>query len=156
MKTYLSTLNEREKLMVFSAVFCVLFYVYYFLLYSPLVFKVKERTEQLIEKSQTLEWMNKVAQKKPSSETKQSLDNGQLLTLLDSKLKDSPALKYPYNVQQTSSGEVQISFDKVPFNSFIEWLTQINQHYIIKVKQLEVNKTDTPGISQLMIVISAA
>lgn len=156
MKAYLSTLNERERMMVFGAVFCVLFYIYYFLLYSPLAFKVKERTDQLIEKSQTLEWMSKVAQKKPSSEKKQSLDNGQLLTLLDSKLKDNPALKYPYNVQQTSSGEVQISFDKVPFNSFIEWLSQINQRYIIKVKQLEVTKTATPGISQLMIVISAS
>jgi general secretion pathway protein M len=156
MKSYLSSLNEREKWMVIGAGLCIFIYVYYLLLYSPLASKVEERKTQLIEKTATLQWMNKVKQQNHKTTVKKSLDNGQLLTLLATQLKSSPTLKFSYRLQQTSSGDVQLSFEQVPFNLFIEWLSSINSKYLISVKQFDVNKTATPGITQLMIVLSAA
>ncbi len=156
MKSYLSGLNEREKWMVFGAGLCVFVYAYYFFLYSPLATKVKERQNQLIEKTETLQWMKKVNQLKTTTSVKKSVDNGQLLTLLSTQLKNNPTLKFPYQLQQTSSGEIQLNFDQVPFNLFIEWLAKFNNKYTINIKQFDVNKTVTPGIAQLMIILSAS
>lgn len=155
MKSYLSTLNEREKWMVFSAGLCILIYVYYMFLYSPLISDVEQKSNQLIEKTATLEWMNKVKHQKKTSSVKQSVNNGQLLTLLATQLKDSSVLKFPYQLQQTNSGEIQLSFEQVPFNLFIAWLLQINNKYTMNIKQIDVNKTPTPGLTQLMIILSA-
>lgn len=156
MKSYLSTLNEREKWMVLSAAICVLIYVYYMFLYSPLATNVDQRSEQLIEKKATLEWMKKVKLQHNNSSVKQSLDNGQLLTLIATQLKNNSVINDSYQLQQTNSGEIQLSFEQVPFNSFLEWLLKMSKQYTISVKQLDVNKTPTPGMTQLMIILSAS
>jgi len=155
-KSYLSTLNEREKWMVLGAALCIFVYIYYLLLYSPLASQVEARQVQLIEKMQTLEWLNKVKNIKSTKKVKQSVDNSQLLTLLATQLKNSTTLRFPYQLQQTSSGEIQLSFDQVPFKVFMEWLVNINNKYNINIKQFDVNKSATPGITQLMIILNAA
>lgn len=156
MKSYLNTLNEREKWMILIAGISVFAYVYYLFLYSPLASKVNERTTQLVEKKQTLAWMNKVKNTTSIKSTKRTIDNSQLLTLLATELKNDPTLNVPYQLQQTSSGEVQLSFERVSFNVFIEWLLKLNNTYNINIKQLDVNKSETPGSTQLMIIINAA
>lgn len=156
MKSYLSNLNEREKWMVFSAILFVFIYVYYTFLYSPLATKVEQKSSQLIEKKETLDWMQKVQQTQKAAPNKTSLDNGQLLTLVSTQLKNSINLKFPYQLQQTRSGEIQITFDQISFNSFIEWLIHLNAHYVINMKQFDANKTDTPGIARLMVILSAS
>ena len=156
MKAYLNRLNEREKWMVLGTALCVFFYVYYLLLYAPLSSAVEQRSNQLIEKIDTLEWMKKVSKQKNATVSKKTVDNSQLLTLLATKLKNNESVKYPYQIQQTGSGEIQITFERVLFNQFVEWLAKINDDYAINVKQFEVSKTGTPGIAKLMIIISAA
>lgn len=155
MKSYISNLNDREKWMVYGAIFCVLAYIYYFFLYSPIVSQVQERQTQLQEKTETLKWMDKVKELKNTATVKKVIDNGQLLTLLSTQLKARTDIKFPFQLQQTSSGETQINFDQVPFNSFIEWLAQLNNKYKINIKQFDTHKTATPGIVQLMIILSA-
>ena len=61
-----------------------------------------------------------------------------------------------YQLQQTNSGEIQLSFEQIPFNLFIEWLNNINSQYLINIKQFDVNKTATPGLTRLMIIINSA
>lgn len=155
MKSYLHNLNERERWMVYSAVVCVILYVYYFFLYSPITSSVESQQEQLIEKADSLQWMNKVKNQKSTGLVKKSIDNGQLLTLLSTQLKNQTSINFPFQLQQTSSGEIQLSFEQVPFNLFIEWLTQLNKQYTINIKQLDVNKTTTPGVVRLMVILSA-
>lgn len=156
MKAYINNLNEREKWMVLTAVLSVIIYIYYMFIYSPLATSVEERSEQLIEKTATLEWMKKAQHQKSNVSKKQSVDNSQLLIMLSTQLKNSTTLKFPYQLQQTSSGEIQLSFEQVPFNDFIEWLLQINRQYNVNIKQLDANKTATPGLARLMMILSAS
>lgn len=155
MKAYLNTLNEREKWMVIGAVLCVFLYCYYLFLYSPLSHQVDQKTSQLKEKITTLTWMKSVRQQNHSSDKKQSIDNSQLLTILATQLKENFALKFPYQLQQTGSGDIQLTFDAVAFNLFIAWLEKINTNYSITLKQFNAEKTPTPGIVHAMILISA-
>ncbi|WP_454781039.1 GspM family type II secretion system protein LspM [Legionella sp. WA2022007384] len=157
MKAYLSTLNEREKWMLIGAALCLLLYVYYLFLYSPLSQKVSQKSTQLVEKTATLAWMQKIRQQSQVKQTKkQSVDNSQLLTTLATKLKNDPTLKFPYQLQQTGLGDIQLTFDAVAFNLFIAWLEKLNQRYAITVKQFEADRSKTPGVTRLMILISSA
>ena len=62
MKSYLNTLNEREKWMLIGGVLCLFIYVYYLFLYAPLSNKVTQKATQLVEKTNTLAWMQKAKQ----------------------------------------------------------------------------------------------
>ncbi|ANH13218.1 TPA: GspM family type II secretion system protein LspM [Legionella pneumophila] len=156
MKTYLNTLNDREKWMVIVAGVSLFIYGYYLLLYAPLSNQVNQKSTQLIEKTETLEWMKQVRMQKRSTKRKESVDNSQLLTILASQLKNNKTLKFPYQLQQTSSGDVQLTFDAVPFQNFIQWLAKINEVYSINIKQFDVEKTSTPGVTRLMIILSTS
>lgn len=156
MKAYLNTLNEREKWMVIVAGLSLFIYSYYLLLYAPLSNKVNQKSTQLIEKIETLEWMKQVKTQKYSSKRKQTVDNSQLLTILASQLKNNRALKFPYQLQQTGSGDIQLTFDTVPFQRFIQWLSKINEEYSINIKQFDVERTQTPGVTRLMIILSTS
>ena len=155
MKQYLSTLNEREKWMIITAGLCLFIYCYYLLLYSPLSNRVAQQSLQLIEKKQTLDWMNTVRGQSRPTQNKQTVDNAQLLTLLTTQLKNNPQLKFPYQLQQTGSGDIQLSFDAVPFNQFMDWLKKFNQSYTIVIKQFDVEHGEKQGITKLVIIISA-
>lgn len=156
MKTYLSTLNEREKWMLISAILCLILYSYYLFLYSPLSHQVIQKSKQLEEKTVTLDWMKKIKQQNHKPKSKQTIDNSQLLTILATQLKEDSTLKFPYQLQQTGAGDIQLTFDAVAFNSFITWLEKINQRYSITLKQFNAERTETPGIVHVMILISAA
>ncbi|MFO3441641.1 GspM family type II secretion system protein LspM [Legionella pneumophila serogroup 1] len=156
MKTYLNTLNDREKWMVIVAGVSLFIYGYYLLLYAPLSNQVNQKSTQLIEKTETLEWMKQVRMQKRSAKRKESVDNSQLLTMLASQLKNNKTLKFPYQLQQTGSGDVQLTFDAVPFQNFIQWLAKINEVYSINIKQFDVEKTPTPGVTRLMIILSTS
>lgn len=157
MKAYLSTLNEREKWMLIGTGLFLCLYVYYLFLYSPLSQRVTQKSTQLVEKTATLEWMQKIRQQSQVKQTKKkAVDNSQLLTTLATQLKNDLTLRFPYQLQQTGSGDIQLTFDAVAFNLFITWLEKINQHYAITVKQFEADRSKTPGITRLMILISSA
>ncbi|CZP11268.1 putative general secretion pathway protein YghD [Legionella pneumophila] len=156
MKTYLNTLNDREKWMVIVAGGSLFIYGYYLLLYAPLSNQVNQKSTQLIEKTETLEWMKQVRMQKRSAKRKESVDNSQLLTILASQLKNNKTLNFPYQLQQTGSGDVQLTFDAVPFQNFIQWLAKINEVYSISIKQFDVEKTSIPGVTRLMIILSTS
>lgn len=115
-----------------------------------------QQSTQLIEKKQTLAWMNTVRGQSHPTQNKKTLDNAQLLTLLTTQLKNNPQLKFPYQLQQTGSGDIQLSFDAVPFNLFMDWLKKINQSYTVVIKQFDVEYSERQGITKLVIIISAS
>jgi len=154
-KAYLNALNDRERWMLVAAVLFLTLYCYYLFLYEPLNQKVNQKSKQLIENLTTLEWMNQIKTQSHIRHAKQQVDNSQLLTLLAKQLKDNETLKFPYQLQQTGTGDIQLTFNEVPFNLFVEWFEKLNLRYTIYVKQFEVERSAIPGITRLMIVISA-
>lgn len=87
--------------------------------------------------------------------SKQAVDNSQLLTILATQLKEHTLQKFPYQLQQTGTGDVQLTFESVPFNLFVTWLTKINERYALTIKQFNAEKTPTAGVAHVMILMSA-
>lgn len=155
MKAYLNSLNERERWMLISAMICLFLYGYYLFLYNPLSQQVTQKSVQLKEKITTLEWMKQVRLQYHKPKTKEGVDNSQLLTILATQLKENSTLKFPYQLQQTGSGDIQLSFEKVPFNLFVDWLEKLNEKYTIILKQFNAERTPTAGIAHVTIILSA-
>ncbi len=155
-KDYYNNLNEREKWTVIGGGICLVIFIYYALIYSPLNSAVSQKSAQLIEQTETLEWMNKVRQQGVSTQKKQKVSNSQLLTLIATQLKEGKTLSSPFKLEQTSSGEVQLSFEAVPFNLFVTWFSNINRNYAFTIKQFDIEKTKVAGVTKLMIIIGAA
>lgn len=156
MKNYLSNLNERERWMVIIGGICLILYLYYAILYAPLANKVTQQSTLLTEKMQTLSWTQQMQKQAHAPKERKSVDNNQLLSILDTQLKRDEILKNPYQIQQTASGEIQISFDEVPFTLFMAWLAKLNDRYSIAVKQMNVDHLATPGVVRLSIILTTA
>lgn len=154
MKAYLNSLNDRERWMLIAALLCLFAYGYFEWLYGPLKNKVTTGETLLLEKNETLLWMKEVKGSALTAQKKQSIENGPLLTLLATQLKKGELVKFPYQLQQTGSGDIQLSFDEVPFKAFMRWLATIDSKYIISIKQFNVNPTETPGLTKLTLILT--
>ena len=154
MKNYWNNLNERERLMVVALTIFCFFYLYYVLLYAPLSSTKQERLQQLIEKQDTLIWMQQMQKEYHGKSTLKSITVSKLLTVLANQLNESTFKSYPYQLQQSSVHDIQLVFDKVPFNSFMTWLWSVNENYVLTIKQLNVQRTDIPGVVQLTLLLT--
>ena len=155
MKVYWSNLNERERWIVgLGVVFCAI-YMFYLLFYAPLASAVRYKSQQLAEKQETLVWMQQVHQQHTAKKAPQSLTSSKLLTVLAEQLNTTSFKRFPYQLQQTGASDIQLIFDKVPYNAFMAWVWSVNEKYTISIKQLNVERTASPGIVKLMIIIAS-
>ena len=151
---YWKELNEREQLSLgLAGLFCVV-YLFYLVIYSPLTSAVTNKTQLLQDKRDTLVWMQKTQQQyRQSNKAAQPIDNSKLLALIASELGKPAFSAFTYQMQQTGSGNIQLSFEKIPYNAFITWLWDTTHRYTIHIKELHIEHTETPGIVKLSLLI---
>ena len=155
-KAYWGTLNERDRrMLVIGTIVCVV-YLFYLLIYAPVTRAVQNKSKQLIEKQETLVWMQHVrtSEQLKTKKVAQSLTSSQLLTVIAEQLSRTTFKQYRYQLQQTGVSDIQLSFDKVPYNAFMAWVWSINQKYTVIIKQLNVDRTDVSGVVKLTIMIA--
>lgn len=155
MKTYWNNLNERERWMLAGVAVFIVLYLMYLLIYAPLKQAIHDKSQQLVEKQETLVWMQQVAKQYKAKKAPENLSSSQLLTVLASQLSNTSFKQFTYQLQQTGTSDIQLVFDKVPYNLFVAWLWTISEKYAISIKQFNVEKTDTPGVVKMMIVINS-
>lgn len=154
MKTYWDTLNLRERWMLgVGGVFCF-FVLLYWLILAPLSNAVQDKSRQLIEKRDTLVWMQQVRHQRETAKAPLSLTSSKLLSVLAAQLKSTSFRRFPYQLQQTGSGDIQLTFDRVPYNALVTWLWSVNKRYAFTIKQFTAERTDTSGVVNAMVVIT--
>ena len=151
-KSYWDGLNDRERWVLGVGVLCCLIYFFYLAIYSPLTNAVAMKSLQLSEKQETLVWMQHVRQDIKSGRGPQTLTSSKLLTVLDNQLGSVSFKQFPYKLHQTAAGDIQLVFERVPYNPFINWLFLLNERYAVTIKQLNVEKTDSAGIVKVMLI----
>jgi general secretion pathway protein M len=152
---YWHYLTERERWMVVVCAVCTLLYLFYFLLYQPLRTAVNTKTKQLIEKQETLAWMQQVRHQPKNKHTEQVITNSKLLAIIGNQLSNNALRQFAYQLQQTGPEDIQLSYDQVPFKPFLTWLWNLRNDYAITLKRFSAERTTTPGVVKLMIVVSA-
>jgi len=155
MKAFWDGLNDRERWMLgFGGVCCALFLIY-MLLYAPLINAVHNNTQQLLEKQETLVWMQQAHQQRKAMKIPKVLSNSKLLSVLADELKSTSFHTFPYQLQQTGVGDIQLSFNKVPYNDFVTWLWSVRQNYAFSIKQFNAERTETPGVVKILVTFVA-
>ena len=152
MKAYWQQLNERDQVAVGVAGICIVAYLLYALVFSPLSNKVLYAKQHWQEKNRTLTWMQRVQQNYSHEKRPQTVEAGNLLSLLTHVLKQVSFQRFPYQLAQTSNGEIQLSFDEVPYNAFIVWLREQSTKYTLTVKNIDINKTKTSGVVKAVVI----
>lgn len=155
MKNFWQQLNDRERYLVGIAGVCCFCYLFYIALYSPLIHTVESKQQELLEKKATLLWMRDIQQQQKKQPTLQHVSNAKLLAIISNQLNKTTLHYAAYQLQQTASGDIQLSFEKVPYNDFMQWLWSIDNHYIFSIHQLNIETTDTSGVVKLLLVMSA-
>ena len=152
---YWNNLNERERWLTGIGSVITLIYLFYLLIYSPLATSVSDKSKQLLEKQQTLSWMQQVRQLPLNNKTKRSISNTKLLAVIGNQLNEKSFQPFPYQLQQTGPGDIQLSFERVPYKQFLLWLWTLNFDYAITLKQFTADRSETAGVVKLLIVITA-
>ena len=154
LKVYWDTLNDRDRHMFSIGAVCLLCYLFYAVLYSPLSSAVREKKLLLIEEKATLKWMEEVSYKYKNIKTPEPINSDQILTLLSEQLKNSNLQRYTYQLEQTSVGDFQLSFEQVPYNNFVIWLWNFCGRYNLAVKQFDVSNKSASGIVSVMVLLT--
>lgn len=147
--TFWENLNERDRLVLSIGSVVVIIYLFYLIVYSPLLNAVDEKSEQLISKKETLAWMKTQEKIKQAPIQKE----GNLLLLFSNQLKQTDFSQFPYQLQQAGEKNIQLSFDAVPYVDFINWLRKLNQQNQFNVVEMGVDRTTTPGVVKMRLLV---
>ncbi len=152
MKAHWQQFSEREQIAVVVAGLCLIAYLFYALLFSPLTIAVLNARKHWYEKNNTLIWMRHAQQNYSQEKRPQKVAAGNLLSILTQVLKHASFHRFPYQLAQTASGEIQLSFDEVPYNAFMVWLRDQSMRYTLTIKNLDVTKTTVPGVVKISVI----
>ncbi|MCX7117056.1 MAG: type II secretion system protein M [Legionellales bacterium] len=154
MKTYWDQLNERERWALGIGVVITVLYVFYLWIYAPLTRAVAYQQQQLLIKQETLIWMQKARLQFQPKKVVKTVSSSQLLTILAIQLNATSFKSYAYQLQQTGSHDIQLSFDKVPYNEFLLWLHKLSETYAVTIKQMTIQGANAPGLVKLLVVLA--
>lgn len=156
MKIDWDNISERERWMLIGCGVFLIIYLLYMLVYSPIQSGLAEKENQIQSKHHLLQWMRDAkAQYQMVSQIK-PLNASQMLTVLTAQLKQTSFKQFPYQLQQTNAGDIQLSFDEVPYNAWISWLWKMHERYAIDLKQLNIERTSVPGVVKASVSMGQA
>lgn len=146
-------LNERERnLLRWGGVFLGVYLSY--AIYACLSEAVTENTQSFAEKKETLAWIKQAETQFQAKKTSATLDKSKGLTVLSEQLKSASFHAFPYQLQQLNEDELQLSFEKVPYNACLAWLALMSKKYGITVKELQADRTEIQGLVKLRLIVA--
>lgn len=152
-KIYWTNLSERDRRVLSIGGVCVFCFLLYLGIFAPLMQAVHFKSQQLAEKKETLVWMQNVHQRHNTLKAPELLTASQLLTIFAEHLSSTSFHRFHYQLQQTGTGNIQLSFDEVPYNAFITWLWSVREKYAFSIEQFSAERTQTPGVVKLVLII---
>lgn len=153
-KAYFEQLNTRERNMLIVAGVLLAFYLFYALIYSPLANAVASKKMTLAENKSTLLWMEDVYGKHHGLKQPEVLTSEKLLTLLSNQLKASKFKNTKYQIEQTNTGDISISFQDVSYNELMKWLWNFCGKHALSIKQFTATSKRSAGVVSATVVLS--
>lgn len=147
-------LKPRERLAVAFAVAALLLYIFYAFIYSPLHTAVIAKEQEYSEKTQTLRLMKNVQRMGANNQKKEVVSNTQLLALMTVEFKKPAFQGFPYQIQQTGTGDIQVGFNQVPYEVMIPWLWTLTTHYVIDLKQVTIAAQPVAGLVECHVTLA--
>ncbi len=151
---YLLNLNLRKRISIIIMLIICTTYLVYNYLYLPIVSIATINIIQIKEKTQALVFMQHAWNRYHNHHVKKTINNNQLLSMLSAELKPIVAQEFIYHVQQINNNDIQLTFDKVPYNAIINWLWRLNYNYNLLIKELVITRTITNGLVNFNVILN--
>jgi general secretion pathway protein M len=152
-----SQLSDRDRSMLLVGGIVCFFYLFYALMYAPLSHSKLQHQQQLLEDKATLTWMKQVkSQAHPERKSAEKVSSAQLLTLLSDNLQKTNFKSYSYQLQQSGTNEILLSYEEVPYNQFMAWLSAVSREYVFLIKQLQIQRKDKHGVVKVSLFIEVS
>jgi general secretion pathway protein M len=149
-------LSPRERIyLTLTGVFLILIFGYYGII-APLLNSVADLQQKMTAQENLAAWMEpRVAVLKTYSnqESVTSISPANLLTTVDTQLKQSEFARAVTEISQANATQVRVTLKDVPFDTLMAWLVQIWQKNQIQVVDFDAQKTDKPGIVTATMVL---
>lgn len=151
------TLQPREKILVASATVLAAAFIYYQLLYLPLVESIAKSRAEIANQQSLIVWMKQqinvisAARRQTSNSNTSSLP---LLPLTEQSLNNDKFQQYNTSIGLVEKNKVKVSFKEAPFIDFFNWLKAFTEKNNTTVVSASLIKEDKPGIISGSVVIS--
>ena len=152
-KEWYNGLEQTEKQLVQAASILLALLILYFALIKPLGDSVDSLQQQVKSRQSSVEqWKSnmpllvKSRKSGGNSNATQSLSNVITSSSRRYQLRVS-------RVQEKNPNEMQVWFDKVPFNNFLRWVAELENKYQVTVDSVNVRSKDRDGLSSIDIKI---
>ncbi len=148
--------TEKDKRMLMIGAVVVCLYLIYACTYAPLKSHQKAYQERLKSDRQTLVWMRSVQHfAHTRKKSKEKPNASELLTFISQALPKTPFKSYLYQLQQTGDKNIQLSYDSVPYNFFLSWLSDLSESHQFSIEELRVEGLDKVGLVKLVLILQA-
>jgi general secretion pathway protein M len=147
LKKWFNGLSERERMLVLAAAAVTLVVLFYFLIWSPLQTGIKTQRLALENDQKLLVWVQEQSARaqllKRTGQIKRF--NGSLTQLINQTTR---AANISVSRMQPQDEELQVWIDRVPFNTLMQWLNELEQQGVI-ILQSDFSETNEEGFVQV-------
>lgn len=159
-KNLLDNLSDHERRMVTIAGIIVAVLLSYLLLWIPLTNAVTDYQHQVTTQQQLLSFLNNAVQKitllksqgvEISSSNENSSD---LLTLTEKTLSSQSLSTYLKQVQEPSQDRIMLTFQDVPLDKLLLWLSQLNKMTSVDVLSFSATRGSQTGVANVTITLT--
>ena len=150
-KNWYSGLDQRDqKITLVAGVF-----VFLFLLYLLIIEPINSSVEQLQrEVAATETTISRIKQQIPIVLASKRTGGGSVSSLPLTSVVNSTTTKYNLPVSRRDSkspNEMQVWFDNVSFDSFLQWVAEINKSHGVTVTSVNVRGQDRNGVTSINV-----
>jgi len=150
-KAWFSTLDEKDQKITVVVAILVALMLVYLLILSPVNDSVSQLEAEVAAKQKTVDWMK---QQVPVILASKRTGGGVVSSLALSAVVNNTTTKYNLPVSRRDSkspNEMQVWFDNVPFDSFLQWVSEINRKHGVTVSSVNVRSQDRNGITSINV-----
>ena len=139
------SLSDREKKVSMIAAVCLLLFFIYSIVWNPLSTQLKANEKKLVTAQQTLTWVEDKAGILIQSGIGKQPINVDNLNLVESINISGKKFEINFSRVDNKKNQVEVAISDVEFDVFINWLTILNQQYLITVVNTDFVKGELAG-----------
>lgn len=158
LKEWWTTLTTREQQAVAVGGSLVFIFLVYVAIWSPLMTQTDLLRKRIVSQQKALLWMQS-ADKEIQKMQGQSQDKTQavtpvvLLSLMQKQINRNGLEQSLTQLKQTGNDSIEVHFQKVEFDKFIDMLTTMMKGQAVSIAQLSVTADSAPGVVNVDMVI---
>lgn len=153
------SLSVRDRRAITGCGIILLLYIFYGLLWSPLMDYAAVQRKNLREARSLLVFMREAKQKinilKPRRIEKENVNSPvELMSFIKSQVEQKQLSNTSFNVKQASGSTINITFQNISFDSFAELLISIAAQRSVTINQLNIVPQGNAGLVNIEGTIS--